>query len=317
MGRPEAERSFRFTENDGQLLALRPDVTSAIARAAATVLIQSQRPLRLCYATSVFRQHARSHVDWRREAKQIGCELIGCNSTAADMEILAIAVELLVRLGFDQQFVITLNDVGIFNGIVENLALDPSTRDEFRRLMDIRAIAELETFLKPYATASDCAAFAELIQLSGKSELFDRARLVITNACSRAALGRLENLWRVLEAVGMAGQFEIDLGNVSRLDYYTGLTFAIYVNGAGARIGGGGRYDNLIARFGAPEPAVGFVVELEALADLRAKVQDSQTEEENPRVSQSISNQNICQLFEGALARRAAGERVRLDTEGE
>src|ERR1043165_6099960 len=239
MGGAEAERSFRFSETDGQLLALRPDVTSAIARAAATVFVQQERPLRLCYAASVFRQRPRSHVDWRREAKQIGCELIGRNTSAADMEILAIAVELLVRLGFDQQFVITLNDAEIFNGIVEHLGLDPATSDEFRRLMDIRAIAELEAFLNRYATPGESAAFAELIQVSGKSEIFESARRVITNARSRAALDRLEDLWRVIEANGMAAQFEIDLGNVSRLFYYPGLPVAISTAGGGAGVGGG------------------------------------------------------------------------------
>ena len=93
MGSVEAQQSFRFTESDGQLLALRPDVTSAIARAAATLFAERERPLRLCYASSVFRQRAGSHVDWRRESKQIGCELIGCNSTAADVELLAIVVD--------------------------------------------------------------------------------------------------------------------------------------------------------------------------------------------------------------------------------
>jgi len=88
MGMAEAQRSFKISEGDGSLMALRPDVTSGIARSAATLFAKHDRPLRLCYASSVFRQQRQSHVDWRRESKQIGCELLGCNSAAADMEVL-------------------------------------------------------------------------------------------------------------------------------------------------------------------------------------------------------------------------------------
>src|SRR5712664_193567 len=88
MGRSEAHRAFRFTDNDGRLLALRPDVTSAAARAAATHFADRERPLRLCYAAPLFRQQPQSHVEWRRESTQTGCELIGANTSVADMEML-------------------------------------------------------------------------------------------------------------------------------------------------------------------------------------------------------------------------------------
>jgi len=98
MGRFEAQRAFRFTDLDGRLLALRPDVTSAAARAAATLLAERARPLRLCYALPVFRQQPQSHAEWRRESTQMGCELIGANTRLADLEVLLIAVELLRSL---------------------------------------------------------------------------------------------------------------------------------------------------------------------------------------------------------------------------
>src|SRR6267142_4550827 len=93
MGKTEAHRAFRFTDNDGRLLALRPDVTSAAARAAATLFAERERPLRMCYAAPVFRQQPQSHAEWRRESTQIGCELIGANTSAADLEVLTIASE--------------------------------------------------------------------------------------------------------------------------------------------------------------------------------------------------------------------------------
>src|SRR5713101_7754056 len=132
MGRAEAHRAFRFTDTDGRLLALRPDVTSATARAAATLFAERERPLRLCYAAPVFRQQPQSHAEWRRESTQIGGELIGANSSAADMEVLAIVCEALERLDLHRHSLITLNDVEVFNGIAEHLKIRAEARNEMR-----------------------------------------------------------------------------------------------------------------------------------------------------------------------------------------
>ncbi len=314
MGETEAQRSFRLVDRDGRLLAFRPDVTTSIARAAETLFAKRARPLRLCYSATVFHQHSQSNADWRRELTQIGCELLGKNSTAADMEILAIATELLRRLQLNRSFVITLSDAEIFTGIVENLGLDEKARDELRRLVDIRALSELERFLNAYASTDEASAFANLIQLSGKGEIFARARLVITNPRSRAALDRLENLWRTIESLGWSANFEIDLGDVSRLDYYTGLTFKIYVGGLGARLGSGGRYDNLTAKFGRAEPAVGFVVELDALAELLAREEQSNLTAQ-PESVLAPAGDDICAVFREATELRASNRQVRIDKE--
>src|SRR5688572_4466524 len=275
MGRAEAHRAFRFTDTDGRLLALRPDVTSAAARAAATLFAERERPLRFCYAAPVFRQQPQSHADWRRESTQIGCELIGANTRVADLEVLAIASEFLHRLELNGNYAITLNDVGIFNGVAERLGLSPTSREEMRQLIDVRSAADLERFLTPYTSAVEAETFAQLMQLSGKRESLDLARTVISNEQSRAALDRLEGLWNVIDSLGLTDCFEIDLGDVARLDYYTGLTFKIYVNGAGSRVGSGGRYDGLTSSFGKSEPAVGFVLDLDALTEvLRVRATD-------------------------------------------
>jgi ATP phosphoribosyltransferase regulatory subunit len=316
MGETEAQRSFRLIDGDGRLLALRPDGTTSIARAAVTLFAKRERPLRLCYSATVFHQHGQSSADWRRESTQIGCELVGKNSATADMEILSIATELLRRLQLDRSFVVTLSDAEIFSGIVENLGLDTKARDELRRLVDIRALSDLERFLNAYTSADEASAFANLIQLSGKSEVFARARSVITNPRSSAALDRLESLWRIIESLGYASNFEIDLGDVSRLDYYTGLTFKIYVGGLGMRLGSGGRYDHLTGKFGRAEPAVGFVVELDALAELLAKEEQSNlsNQPENVLVSCDVDDAGV--VFQKAMKLRAANRQVRIDGEG-
>jgi ATP phosphoribosyltransferase regulatory subunit len=311
MGRAEAHRAFRFTDTDGRLLALRPDVTSATARAAATLFAERERPLRLCYAAPVFRQQPQSHAEWRRESTQIGCEFIGANTNSADLEVLAIASEFLHRLDLGGNYSITLNNVEIFNGVAERLALDPISREEMRHLIDVRNAADLERFLKPYAPVEDCRAFAQLMQLSGKRETLNWARRVISNARSSSALDCLEGLWTVIESLDLTTSFEIDLGDVSRLDYYTGLTFKIYVNGAGARVGSGGRYDGLTASFGKAEPAVGFVLDLDALMDvLLVRAKDLPGTRKPQRKAQELADSDPSALFLKAVERRAKGERV-------
>jgi len=311
MGSVEAQDAFRFTDTDGRLLALRPDVTSGIARAAATLMAKRERPLRFSYAAPVFRLRAESHAEWRRESTQIGCELIGRNGCAADMEVLAIAVEILSSLGLDGSYTITINDLEIFNGIIGSLGLNATAQEELRELVDTHNAGDLERFLALYASTEECASFAQLVQLSGRSEVFENARRVITNERSVAAIGRLEVLWTVVDSLGLSAQFEVDLGDVSRLDYYTGLLFKIYVAGVGMRVGSGGRYDQLTANFGKPEPAVGFVLDLDALAEaMRANESITRLGEVVERTATLIMDEDPTALFRDALRKREQGDKV-------
>ena len=270
MGQPEAQRGFRFTDNDGRLLALRPDVTSSVARMAATLLSERARPLRFCYAAPVFRQQPQSHAEWRRENTQLGCELIGVGGHAADLEVLRLATEILSRLDLDSSYCITINNVEIFNGVAAHLELAAPAREELRRLIDTRETAELQRFLQNYAN-DEGRAFLQPTQLTGKQNVIRAARKVITNPRSVAALDSLEELWTAIETHGLAEHFEIDLSDVSSLDYYTGLSLKVFVHGAGTSVGRGGRYDGLTGNFGRAEPAVGFVLNLDALTEVLAR----------------------------------------------
>ncbi len=182
--------------------------------------------------------------------------------------MLSIACEVFDSLGLGNDFVITLNDVEVFNGVAENLKLDQSQRAAMREFIDSRNATDLEQFLSQFASAEEGAQFAALIQLSGKREVFAAARQVITNKQSCAALDRLERTWTIIESLNVSNHFEIDLGDVSELDYYTALNFKIYAPGTGLRVGGGGRYDHLAAKLGKSEPAIGFVIDLDALTDV-------------------------------------------------
>ena len=318
LGYAEAHRAFRFTDGDGLMLALRPDVTSSVARAAATLFAEKTRPLRFCYASPVFRQRQRSHAEWRRESKQLGAELIGAGGRPAEIETLSVAMEILAALNLDDDYRITVNSVEIFSGISEHLNLDVAQRERMRQLVDTRDAAELQKFLSEFETTEqERVSFSRLTQLSGKGEILVEARSIITNPRSLVALDELESLWRILEASDLADRCYIDLGDVSGLDYYTGLTFKIYVAGAGTRVGGGGRYDNLTVNFGRREPAVGFVLDLDSLTDvlMRREGFTRGTVDSGADV-RALYDVDPAALFTEARKRRARRERVLIDYAG-
>jgi ATP phosphoribosyltransferase regulatory subunit len=283
-----------------------------VARAAATLFASAARPLRFCYAASVFRQRPRSHVEWRRQGRQLGCELIGSASAAADLEVLAIAAEVLARLGL--RYRVTLNHVGVFNGVAEQLGLDSAAREQMRQITDSRDVAELERFLSERLSWRPRALRGgRLVRLVGKGEMLDKAGKLITSARAREALDELKKLWGVLEALGLSDFFEVDLADVSGLDYYTGLVFKIYAEGAGARVGSGGRYDELTANFGRREPATGFVLDLDTVTEVLARAGDFELKNGKAGATALVGAADTCELLREAKQRRARGERIRLE----
>jgi ATP phosphoribosyltransferase regulatory subunit len=313
MGHAEAQRSFRFTDNDGRMLSLRPDVTSSVARIAATLLADRPRPLRICYAAPVFRQQQQSHAEWRRENTQLGCELIGGGGRAADLEILLLAAEILSQIGLRESFCITVNDVGIFNGLLARLDLDDAAREQLRRLIDTRDNTELQRFLVAQKlSAAATSSLSQLSSLNGKGEVLDKARLLITDPEALKAIDSLAELWRVIASLGLQDCFEIDLADVSSLDYYTGLSFKVFVRGIGYRVGRGGRYDGLTANFGVAEPAIGFILSLDSLTEVLGRSARSNGNKGNETFV--IAATDLQTTFAEALRRRANKEMVRIDS---
>jgi len=307
MGESEAQTSFRFSDADGRMLSLRPDVTSSVARLSATLLAERTRPLRLCYAAPVFRRQQQSHAEWRRENTQLGCELIGASGEAGDLEILLVAAEVLNKIGLVEAFCITINDVGIFEAIAADSRMDHQTRETVRRLVDTRDEKELGEFLSGRSLPAELSSLA---RLTGKRSVLEDARRFITNPRAIERLQLLHNLWTTIESLGHENSFEIDLADVSSLDYYTGLSLKIFVRGVGYRVGRGGRYDGLTAAFGKAEPAVGFVLNLDSLTEvLSSKARENANGESE---AAHLNAQDLHAGFKEALRRRADGEKIRI-----
>ena len=271
MGREKADRTYRFVDRDGSLLALRPELTSLIARTVATRFRHKSRPVRLCYSGEVFRYDEPTQRA-AREFHQLGLEQIGEAGITADLEVLLVAFEALACLGL-QGFKITLSHVDFFNGIASHLGFAESERSRLRELIDRRNSQALELFLAssaPQIGAVERQQFCRLIGLTGSEESLTLAGSLLTNLQSRAAIEHLMKIHETLRELGLSDHFAMDLGEAADLDYYTGLTFRIYVPEPGTTIRSGGRYDQLIGNFGDPEPAIGFSLSLDGLAGVFA-----------------------------------------------
>jgi ATP phosphoribosyltransferase regulatory subunit len=180
---------------------------------------------------------------------------------------LIIAIEALRRIGLED-FTITLSHVDFFNGIADHLELDQVQRRRLQETVDRKQTDQLNSFLEQYLDPESRNAFCRLTSLAGKGAIIEEARTLVSNTKSADALSDVQRVYQIAEALGIDTFVDIDLGDVAGLDYYTGLTFNIYAKGLGSALGRGGRYDQLLSSFGAPEPAVGFSLCLDWLAQL-------------------------------------------------
>ncbi|MFC1517691.1 ATP phosphoribosyltransferase regulatory subunit [Candidatus Margulisiibacteriota bacterium] len=184
------EKIYKFLDKNGRLLAMRPDMTTPIARVVATQMKETKGPIRLYYSDNVYRQQ-KLEAGQDNQFYQLGVELLGASGKTADEEILAICKKALSAVG--------LKDVRI----------------------DVTSVPKIKKLPKDKQEALASQDYVQYGRLPQRDELV-----------------------------------EIDI------DYYTGMVFECYVPELGYPIGTGGRYDNLVEKFGRKMPAVGFALGL-------------------------------------------------------
>lgn len=282
---------YRFIGRDGEVMALRPDFTALAAKVVASRLGGLELPLRLFYTGEVLRYQP-PRAGQQEELFQLGLEHFG-NGVEADVEVLAVAFEALERLGIEDAR-LTLGHVGV----VLALLGEDASRDVVLDAMRRHDRADLSRALDP----ERAGLLSRLADLSGGAEVLEEAKRLAARETSNPGLDRLTAIAARLEALGFGGRVGFDLAEVRGFDYYTGLVFEIHAPGAGLELGGGGRYDSLVGRFGRDLPAVGFYLSLDRLSELLA--------EKNASASQAAPPRGLG--LEEALAARKRGERVKV-----
>jgi ATP phosphoribosyltransferase regulatory subunit len=255
-----AERLIRFPDRDGRILALRYDFTASLARVAATTFADTARPLRLCYSGTVYRQEP-ERGGRPREMLQVGAELLGQGDLTADIEIVRITIALLRAAGV-RDFQINLGHVAVLAPGLASLPED--LRAEVRRWIDRKDRGSLCRALA--GASGDATTLTLLPFVIGRRDALTRA----LEHAPREAVAGLEHLLALDVALADEERAHVvyDLGEVRGLEYYTGMHFEVFVAGAGRAAGAGGRYDELMARFGRPMPAVGVSLDLDTIAEV-------------------------------------------------
>ncbi len=308
-GEALSAKTYSFVGRDGSVLALRPDFTSLLAKIASGRLRERPAPIRLYYSGEVVRYEP-PKAGRQSELFQTGLEHLGGDPRAADAEVLTIAAECLERLGV-RGFVLTLGHVGVFTGLLAGSGLDGARLEQLRERVEAKdADGVRRALVGADLTPEAKGALERLATLAGGPEVLDEAAEGL--ACCPAAteaVGELRTVSEALVRAGLGSHVAVDLGEVSELDYYTGLVFRVFAPGLGFEVGGGGRYDTLLARFGRPLPAVGFMLGLDRVALLLAR----QNEEPKSALAtaETITGPDLGEALAEARARRAAGVRVR------
>jgi len=266
------DSSFKLFDPDNQMLLLRPEMTTPIARLAAQSLAGSPTPYRLSYALPVYR---RSSVGRGQSAEfhQAGVEVVGSGSPAEDAGTIALLVDVLQTLGLHapDDFAVVLGQSAFYGGFLRHAAPEAAPRIlSALAAKDLVRVDELSRDL----TAEVGAAVREIPRLVGPAadgSVLDEAARYAGGAAGGEAMAALENLREVLahlDAHGCLGAAILDLGLIGRRDYYTGVVYEVYASGLGFTVANGGRYDNLLHRFGKDLPATGFAISLERLISI-------------------------------------------------
>ena len=270
------EDMYKFFDNRGRILVLRPDMTIPIARVVETKFKDEPLPIKLRYNSNVFRVHA-SLGGKRNEYTDCGVELIGLEDEKSDLEILVLALEALDKLGLSD-FKLEIGNIGFFEGVFESLNISEESKQVIAQYIEDKNLKNLEDYLESLDIKDEYKEFFnKLPWLFGDRSILEKAKAFVFNEELKANLEYLENLYNELEVLGYGDKVTFDLGMVPRLNYYTGIIFRGYGEGVGNTLLRGGRYDKLIMNGDDYLPAIGFSLDINSVI-------------ENVKISEKLKN---------------------------
>jgi len=245
------EQLFNFTDKGEREVALRPELTPTLARVVAAHEREFKKPLKW-FSIGQFFRYEKQQRGRLREHFQLNCDVIGENDLAADIELVALCIDVLRTFGLtEKDFVVRISDREFWTGFLRDRNVPAERWDELLQIIDRSGREPREKTAEKLGKLAE-PVFATL-HSGGKSEKLDR-------------------LIGGLRARGLADFVQIDVGIVRGLAYYTGIVFELFDRAGKFRaIAGGGRYDNLIAQLsdGAVSlPALGFAMGDVVLSEL-------------------------------------------------
>src|SRR5215207_5975451 len=261
------DASFKLFDPDNQMVMLRPEMTTPIARLVAQRLRNVPPPHKLSYVLPVYR---RASVGRGQSAElyQAGVEAVGTGSPAEDASTIALLVDVLTLLGLNPPagFAVVLGHAAFYEAYLQHAA--PQAAPAILRALAAKDLAGVDALVAtlPGRVAAAARGIPRLVGPAVDGGVLEEAERYVSGAGEAVeALENLRGILRHLDAHGCLGAVILDLGLIGRHDYYTGAVFEAYAAGLGFTIANGGRYDNLHERFGQDLPATGFAIYLERL----------------------------------------------------
>ena len=290
---------FKLFDSRGDLLAMRPDVTMQIARMCATRITSFDPAVKLRYTQRVFREKTAEAA--ARELTQMGVECLGESGVEADANIIALFAEALsvTRLN---EYRIALGSARVLNDLVSQCAMDDAWQSDIYQAFHTSNFVALASLTETNAGNQDAIrALAKLPSLRGGAEALQELRALLMPIGCADGIDELEALYGLLLERGMKDIVLIDFTVMSSFDYYTGIVFEAYEPGLGSPIGGGGRYDNLLASYGAQKvPAAGFGFYLEQVMEAFALEKQKETRPLRIAVPKGSLNEDAIAAIETA-----------------
>ncbi|HWX97029.1 MAG TPA: ATP phosphoribosyltransferase regulatory subunit [Solirubrobacteraceae bacterium] len=254
----EAKPAYRVFDESGAVLALRSDMTVPIARVVATRYAASEPPMRFCYFAHCYRG-VRPQRGQPRELLQAGIELIGSPAPQGTAESLTVLCHSLDAVGL-KDYRVGLGDASLFPALMASLQVPDDARAGLLEALALRDFVGLEHALADAGISGEASELLlEVPQVRGGPDV-----LAQMPAPAHDAMMGLRDILDLLEPA-VAERVIFDLGLIRNIGYYTGAVFEVYDPALGSPIGGGGRYDELLGRFGRSLPAVGFALGVDRL----------------------------------------------------
>ena len=258
------EDMYKFFDNRGHILVLRPDMTIPIARVVETKFKDTKLPIKLRYTSNVFRVHE-SLGGKRNEYTDCGVELIGLEDKKSDLEVLVLALDTLKKLGL-KDFKLEIGNIGFFNGAFKNLDINEKYKENIGKFIENKNLKNLEDDLEELDIKEEYKKFFNKLpwMFGDKQVLIDAKKLAFNDEIKKN-LEYLEKLYSQLNELGYGENVTFDLGMVPGLNYYTGIIFRGYGEGVGNTLLRGGRYDKLIRYSKKYVPAIGFSIDIDSI----------------------------------------------------
>ncbi|CAM3267663.1 ATP phosphoribosyltransferase regulatory subunit [Sporolactobacillus spathodeae] len=263
----EDSQLFKFLDAEGHPVVLRPDMTTPIARIAASSLGQEPLPLRLAYTAALYRSQ-KKEGGHPSEFEQAGAELIGDATPYADAEVISLMMVLLEKAGL-QSLRLAIGHVGFVKAFFQGMAGDPVAAERLSHLLYVKndvGFRECVASLCLNDTRSDkLNAFIDSRRMDNEATLDFLSSISEQDPVLHTYYSSIAELVQLLRFTHMEEKIDLDITLMPHLSYYTGFVFQGFGGSLGFPVASGGRYDNLLAQFNRPCPATGFGIRIDRL----------------------------------------------------